>query len=244
MQISLPGARCEMSGGILMPVVRYLLTCVFIVSLPATSFLASAAIAGPSQEQPSSDAPSQSIADAARRSREAAKNASKPLKVITDDDLDKKNVKPGAQGLTVDAPAKLETQPPTSDAVAAAATLTSPSADPATTPAASDDPEILKMKEVVADAERDMDLLKRELALQQDTFLSNADHQHDPAGKVRLDSLQQQLNDKQQDVERLKTRLAALQELHPTPPPAKPAKQPTAPSAPATQVAPAGPSQP
>jgi hypothetical protein len=233
-----------MSGGILMPVVRNLLTCVFIVSLPAASFLASAAIAGQSHEQPPSDAPSQSIADAARRAREAAKNATKPSKVITDDDLDKKNVKPGAQGLTVDATAKLETQPPTSDAVAAAATLTSPSADPATTPAASDDPEILKMKEVVADAERDMDLLKRELALQQDTFLSNADHQHDPAGKARLDSLQQQLNDKQQDVDRLKTRLAALQELHHTPPPAKPAKQPTAPSAPATQVAPAGPSQP
>ena len=77
-----------MSGGILMPVVRYLLTCVFIVSLPAASFLASAAIAGQSHEQPPSDAPSQSIADAARRAREAAKNATKPSKVITDDDLE------------------------------------------------------------------------------------------------------------------------------------------------------------
>ena len=176
---------------------------------------------------------------AARESRQ--KTLPKPSKVITDDDLDKTKVKPGQQGLTVDAPAKLETQPPTPDAVAAAATSPAPAADPATVAAPTDDPEVLKMKDAIAEAEKDADLLKRELALEQDTYLSNADHEHDLAGKAKLDGLQQQINDKQADVDRLKTRLAALQELHHTPP-AKPAAPPATP--PATQPAAPAPAKP
>jgi hypothetical protein len=189
---------------------------------------------GQSQDQSPSDAPSPSIADAAKRSREQAKSATKPSKIITDDDLDKSNIKPGAQGLTVDAPAKLETQPPTPGAVAEAATTPATTADPATAPAPSDDPEMAKLKEVIADAEKDTDLLRRELALQQDTYLSNADHEHDTAGKAKVDDLQQQIDVKQQDVDRLKTKLAAMQELHhTTPAAAKPTSQPTTPVAPA-----------
>src|SRR5450432_4684745 len=126
---------------------------------------------GPSQAQPAADTQSQNIAEAARRSREQAKSATKPSKVITDDDLDKKGVKPGQQGLTADAPARLETQPPTPDAVAAAAATTSASTDPATAPAASDDPEIAQLKDQIADAEKDAELGNRELALQQDSYL-------------------------------------------------------------------------
>jgi hypothetical protein len=88
------------------------------------------------------------------------------------------------------------------------------------------------MKEAIADAEKDADLLNRELALQQDTYLSNADYAHDTAGKAKLDALQQQVNDKRQDIDRLKTRLAALQELHHTPPPIKAVDQPAVPPKP------------
>jgi hypothetical protein len=194
----------------------------------------------PPQAQSSADAQSQNIAEAARRSREQARSATKPSKVITDDDLDKKGVKPGQQGLTVDAPAKLGTQPPTPDAVAAAAATTSASTDSATAPAASDDPEVAQLKEQIADAEKDADLGKRELALQQDSYLSNPDHEHDTAGKAKVDALQQQISDKQQDIDRLKTRLAAMQELHKTPPAtAKPAKPPAnSPTGPATPAQP------
>jgi hypothetical protein len=190
----------------------------------------------PPQNQSSADAQSQNIAEAARRSREQARSATKPSKVITDDDLDRKGVKPGQQGLTVDAPAKLETQPPTPDAVAGAAATTPASTDPATAPAASDDPEIAQLKNQIADAENDADLGKRELALQQDSYLSNPDHEHDTAGKAKVDALQQQISDKQQDIDRLKTRLAAMQELHKTPPPTKPATPPAnAPAGPPAQ---------
>jgi hypothetical protein len=205
-----------------------------VMVLPAALFAAmtvrpAAAPKGQSQDQQSSDAQSQSIAEAARKSRQAAKNSSKPSKVITDDDLDKENIKPGAQGLTVDGPAKLETQPPSPDAVADAAATPSLPPDPATAAAPSDDPEIARLKDTIADAEKDADLARRDLALQQDTFYSNPDYEHDVAGKAKLAALQQQTNDKQQEIDRMKTRLAALEELQKKKR-AKPAARPQAPA--------------
>jgi type I restriction-modification system DNA methylase subunit len=203
--------------------------------LPAALFAAmtlspAASPKGQSQDQQSSASQTQSIADAARKSREAAKNATKPSKVITDDDLDKGNIKPGAQGVTMDAPAQLETQPPSAEAVAEAAATPSAAPDPATVAAASDDPAIAKLKESIANSEKDAELARRDLALQQDTFFSNPDYEHDTAGKAKLDALQQQLNDKQQEIDRMKTRLAAMEELQ---------KKKKAPSKPATTPAPA-----
>jgi hypothetical protein len=189
----------------------------WVMVLPAALFAAvsvcpAALPNGQSQDQQSSDAQSQSIAEAARKSRQAAKNSSKPSKVITDDDLDKQNIKPGAQGLNVGASAELETQPPSPAAVADAAATPSTPPDPATEAAASDDPEIVRLKDTIADAEKDEDLARRDLALQQDTFYSNPDYVHDTAGKAKLVALQQQINDKQQEIDRLKARLAALEE--------------------------------
>jgi len=189
----------------------------FVIILPAALFAAmtvrpAASPKGQSEDQQSSDTQTQSIAEAARKSRQAAKNSSKPSKVITDDDLDKENIKPGAQGLNVGAPAELETQPPSPDAVADAAATPSTPLDPATEPAASDDPEIARLKDTIADAEKDADLARRDLALKQDTFYSNPDYEHDTAGKAELAGLQQQINDKQQEIDRLKVRLATLQE--------------------------------
>ena len=58
-----------------------------------------------------------------------------------------------------------------------------------------------------------MELDRRQLSLDQDSYFSNPDYVHDTAGKAKLDSEKQQINDKQQEIERLKTRLAALEEL-------------------------------
>jgi hypothetical protein len=214
---------------LLMPKVRTILSAALI--LATSAILLPAARSQSAQDQPAANAQSQSIADAARKSREQSKNATKPSKVITDDDLDKTNIKPGAQGLTVDAPAKLETATPTADTVAAAASTPSVAPDAATAPAATDDPEIARLKESIAVAEKDADLSRRELGLEQDTFLSNADHEHDTAGKAKLSTLQQDIDVKQQDIDRLKMRLAAMQELHHVAPaPAKPAAAQPAPA--------------
>jgi flagellar motility protein MotE (MotC chaperone) len=202
-----------MAGRIFAPFLPKLVMVLPAALLAAVIARPAASPNGQSQDQQSSYAQKQSIADAARKSREAAKNATKPSKVITDDDLDKENIKPGAQGLTLDGPAQLETQPPTAGAVAEAEVTPSTPPDPATAAAASDDPEIRRLKESIADAEKDADLSRRDMALQQDTYFSNPDYVHDTAGKAKLAALQQQINDKQQDIDRLKTRLAALEEL-------------------------------
>ena len=216
----------------------------FTISLTTVALDAAQSSSAQPPAQSSSDSNASSLADAARQSRERAKNATKPSKVISDDDLDPGNLKPGQQGLTVDAPPKLETQPPSPGAVAVGkeTPFTPPDAATAVTPA--DDPEIKRLKDSIADAEKEAEIARRELALDQDTYYSNPDYAHDTAGKAKLDSLQQEIDAKQQVIDTMKTRLAALQELHHVQPaPAKPADQSGAPPATSGNPAPAPTSQ-
>jgi hypothetical protein len=183
------------------------------ISLPMIALLVGLGVLLPmaalAQDTSSQDS---SVAEAARRNREKRKNSANPLKsskVISDDDLDKRNFTPGQEGLDVGAAPKLETTPPSAQAVAAA------EADDkaAEQEAADQDGEIAKLKEKIVDAEKDLDLAQRQFALDQDSYLTNPDHQRDTAGKAKLDGEKQQINDDQQKVEQLKTRLAALEEL-------------------------------
>jgi hypothetical protein len=163
------------------------------------------------------DAPppqSQSVADAARQAREAKKNAAKPTKVISDDDIDTRNVKPGAEGLNVGSRPKSDSQPPNAAAVSAVEATDAASAAAETNPSAKagDDPEIAKVKEQVAEATRQLDLLQRGLALDQDSYYSKPDFASDKGGKTKLEAEQQLISDKQQEVDQLKAHLAELQE--------------------------------
>jgi hypothetical protein len=182
-----------------------------LLPLSASVLLGFAALAPASRAQ-SQDAQSQSIADAARRSRDLKKNSAKSSKVITDDDLEKKKVPPGEQGVPADAVPAPDTQQAAPDAAAAAAQAPAPSPADAAEKAA-EARELAKLKAELAQALKELDLDQRELALDQDTHLSNPDYQHDSAGKAKVDADQQQITDKQQEVDRLKTRIAALLEL-------------------------------
>jgi hypothetical protein len=164
-----------------------------------------AALAQSSNEQ------QDSVADAAKRAREAKKNAPKPVKIVTDEEIDAKKIQPGAEGLTVDSPPRLETEPPSPGAVAAAeaADQARPTSG-VDAPKQGDTAEITREKEMLAQALKDLDLIKRGLALDQDTYYSNPDYVHDRAGKAKLDAEIQQLADKQQLVDDLKARLASL----------------------------------
>jgi hypothetical protein len=165
-----------------------------------------------SQQSGSQDS---SVAEAARRSREKKKNPPNPAKsakVITDDDLDKRNFPPGNEGLNVGSVPKLETGPPSAQAIAAAEAADS-SAEQDAKDAAEQDRQMARLKEQIADAEKDLDLAKRQLALDQDSYFSNTDYSHDVAGKAKLQDEKQQIDSKQQDIERLKTKLAAQEEL-------------------------------
>jgi hypothetical protein len=171
----------------------------------------------------SQESQAQSVAEAAARAKEAKKKASAKTKVISDDDLDAKRVKPGEQGLTTPTP-QLETGPPPATAVAAqeAADAAKEKSPPDAPVQKGDSPEVVRLKADLARAEQDLDISKREAALAQDTYYSNPDHSRDTAGKAKIDALQQQVNDKQQAVQVLKDRLSAL---HASPQPPSPPGQ-------------------
>jgi hypothetical protein len=150
-----------------------------------------------------------SIAEAARRTREKKKTAAKPAKVITDETLDVKKgdvQSAAAEQLRIPGTAETQAQPAPSNAP--------PSAARDETKAREDEKlakELAALKEQIKQAQSDLDLAQREQALQQDTYFSNPDYVHDTAGKAKLDAIKQQVTDKQQIVDRLKGRLAELQ---------------------------------
>ena len=166
-----------------------------------------------SRPQDSQSQQTDSVAEAARRNRERKKNAAKSAKVLTDDDLPKRPSQPGPDSINVAAPAKLETEPPSPGAVAAAEAADKSADQEAAKEAAEQDAQIASLKQQVAQAEKDLDLLQRGLALDQDTYYSKPDYANNTAGKAKLDAERAQISDKQQEIERLKTRLAALEEL-------------------------------
>jgi len=151
----------------------------------------------------------QSVAEAARRARAQKKNSEKPAKVITDETLDvKKGDVQSAAAEQLRIPGAPETQAQPTPA-------SEPSSAPRSEKKASEDEKLAKelaaLKEQIKQAQSDLDLVQREQSLQQDTYFSNTDYIHDTAGKAKLDALKQQISDKQQELDRLKARLAELQ---------------------------------
>ena len=181
-----------------------------------------------------------SVADAARRNRDQKKNSANSSKVITDDDLDRHEFKPGKGGFNVMAPPQLETEPPSAEAVAAAEAADNASGEEGQKEAAARDADIAKLKVQITQGEKDLDVQRRQLALDQDSYLSKTDYAHDTAGKSNLDNEKQQINDRQEANERLKTRLAALEELKSH---RKPARKKAAPAS-QTENPPSAPPQP
>jgi len=154
------------------------------------------------------------VAEAARRSREKKKSAAvKPAKVIDDDDLAKRKYPAGDAGLNVGAPPQAETTPPSAAAVAEAEADDKVASAEAKKKAADDDAQIAAVKADLAEAEKDLDLSQREFALDQDAYLAKPDYANDTVGKAKLDAAKARIADEQQDVERLKAKLAALEAM-------------------------------
>jgi len=136
--------------------------------------------------------------------------------VITDETLDVK--KGDVQSATAEQP-RMPGSPeaPAQPAAAAPGTPASPASTAAGSspaPAAKDQEkskEVADLKAKIKRAQDDLDLLQREQSLENDRYYSQTDYAHDTAGKAKLDDLKQQVTDKQQELERLKARLAELQ---------------------------------
>ena len=176
----------------------------------ACSFLDSSAIGAAAQ-----DPADTSVADAARRTQLQKKSASKSAKVITNDTLPA-TPQQGSKSLaeTPLAPSPDAATQPAVSTEAASATTGSPvspgtaSSDPADK--AQSNPEVTSLKQQIADQQKEVELLMRLHALDQEAFLSNPDHAKDPQGKGKLDAQQEEIHRKVAEVARLKEKLASI----------------------------------
>jgi glucose/arabinose dehydrogenase len=165
-----------------------------------------------------------SVADAARRAREQKKNAAKPVRTVTNDDL------PPAPAAAAQ-PAAAASDQATPDAENGAAAK---SPGPAESSASSDDAAkgkveieaaLKRAKAELAQAQSELDVLQRKAALDSDAFYSQTDYARDADGKARLDANAQQVNDRKSRVEDLKAKIAVLQaQLGESAEPEKPAQ--------------------
>lgn len=193
---------------------RVLLSVVLLAAFVVVPWVAEA------QPQNSQTQQDQSIADAARRSRAQKKNAARRSRVITNEDLDLEYFKPGQEGLNLGAATSSKTEAPSASGLAdvEAANQTAPSATEESqtkdkdSEAAAEDAEIVKLKKQIAEAEEQLKWQQREFALDQDTVYSNPNYTDFKTGKAKLESEQQGITERQQEIEALKTNLAALQE--------------------------------
>jgi hypothetical protein len=150
----------------------------------------------------------QSVAEASRRARSQKKNTEKPAKVITDETLVvKKGDVQSATAEQLRIPGSPETQAqPAADAANSQGSK-NPSEDEKGRAALK---ERVALKEKIKDAQSDLDLLQREYQLDQDSFYSSPDYAKNTSGKEKLDAMKQQISNKQQELDQLKARLAAL----------------------------------
>jgi hypothetical protein len=175
----------------------------------------------------------QSVADAARRARELKKTTVKPLRVVTEDDLPSRPPDSGSQPAAAHPAAS--TQPAAGQPAGPAGAAPPAPVNTDKKSKAAADAELAALKEAVEKAQKEADSLKRELALDQDTFFSNADSAHDSTGKAKLDELRQLLSDKQQDLSDLQAKLAALKPADSDTTPADNSNNSDQPAAPAPQ---------
>ena len=151
------------------------------------------------------DSQDTSVAEAARHAQEQKKSTTKSPKVITNDNL------PAAP--KPDATTPSGTQTPD------AATQSAPAADTAAAPAAGTDakggdaaanPEVAALKRQIAEQQKEVELLLRLHALDQDAFLANPDHAKDPQGKAKLDTQQEEIHAKVAELAARKAKLDAI----------------------------------
>jgi Mg2+ and Co2+ transporter CorA len=170
------------------------------ISRVLTLFLAAAsffALGLPAQDKPS-------VADAARRARQQKQAATKPAPVITNDTLATAAASTRAASASTEATAESSAASPS-----AASTKQTPAAD-TEEDAERRKQEIAELKQQIVEKQEALKLLQRDLALKQDTFYSNPDHQHDADGKSKLDSVQTDIKQMQDDIAALQAKLANL----------------------------------
>jgi hypothetical protein len=162
------------------------------------------------------DSQTDSIAEAARRSRAQKKSAAKPATVVTDDTL-----KPAPA-----APASNDTAAPAASPDAAAAPASVDAQTPAADAQSPEEQEKKKaemeaLKQQVAAKQAEVDLAQRQLTLDNDAYYGKPNYQDDRAGAAKISAEQADVNQKKDELAALKAKLDATGYVAPaTPPPA------------------------
>ena len=186
------------------------------------------------QQQSSQQAPADPVAEAARRAREQKKDEAKTAHVWNNDDIPKTNGV-SVVGETPVAGAGASAGDAANGANTAAAPAVAPNGDSAAAPgqpAASEKTgaiaaELATAKEQLKSLQTDLDIAQRKYVLDQQTYLSNPQHQDDVAGASQLKdeedqiaAKQQEIADSQKKVDEIQARLtAAASAPTPAPPP-------------------------
>jgi hypothetical protein len=168
----------------------------FSLRLTALMLMAAAVPVAYLAAQDNQNAPS--VAEAARRARQQKEAASsKPTAVLTNDNL------PAA-------PAATSNTNGAGNATESSGT-TAPQ-DPAGAREDEDakNAELDALKKEIAEKQQSLDVLEREVALERDNFYRKQDYQRDAAGKEKLDSMQAEVQTRQDALSALKAKLTAM----------------------------------
>ncbi len=129
--------------------------------------------------------------------------------VISGPNLDLKNFKPGHSGLDVGGPPLLETKPPVPARMTEVNLEEKIASLKRALRIACESPEDARIQMKLDQAEQELNLLERQLVLDQAAYYSKPNYTGDAAGKAKLDAELQQTQNLQSEIERLKSELAA-----------------------------------
>jgi hypothetical protein len=160
-----------------------------------------------------------SIADAARQNREQKKSTSKAGPVITNDTLSPATAAPGNPGAPATPASTSSSAPGMATPDASTSATSSRDAGAANSPAQNslspEDTEKLKseiasIKQQLKDRQGEVELLQRLYDLDKEALYSKPDPTRDTAGVTKLDSEQDELKQKQEELAKLKAELESI----------------------------------
>jgi hypothetical protein len=131
------------------------------------------------------------------------------LTVISNSNLDMKNFKPGSSGVDMGSLPLIETRPPMPERVTEVNLEDKIASLKRALRIACDSPEDAPIQTKLDQAEQELNILQRQLVVDQDAYYSKTNYAADTAGKARLDAELQQSQYLQSEIERLKGELAA-----------------------------------
>ena len=129
--------------------------------------------------------------------------------VISNNNIDLRNFKPGSAGPNMGAPALLETKSPSPARLAEVNLQEKVASLKRAVRIACASPEDAEIQAKIDAAEQQLTSLERALALDQDTYYSNPNYAGNAAGKAKLDAELEQKQSLQSEIDRLKSELSA-----------------------------------